>query len=182
MNWLWPFMKCLPLSTLAKWKLYLNKLAEVASLQHHLRELWETIGKHQGKIFTILQTTGRGRLLPLFFYKNIDCFNFWQNVLMNKSMSYKKTKKYITNWSLSIIFQSMNRKLFGSCQHSLMTFFFIWKWLILNKSYSSCSRKFTQRKCYTSTTNKMKCQLIPPSPQDYPVLCKQSVFSVAETY
>lgn len=41
-----------------------------------------------------------------------------------------------------------------------MTFLFIGKWLILNKSYSSCSREFTQGKSYTSKINKRKCQFI----------------------
>lgn len=55
----------------------------------------------------------------------------------------------------------MNRTLSLDPVNSLLTFLFIWKWLILNKSYSSCSREFTQGKCNTSTISKMKCQFIP---------------------
>lgn len=55
----------------------------------------------------------------------------------------------------------MNRTLSLHLVNSLLTFLFIWKWLILNKSYSSCSREFTQGKCNTSTLREMKCQFIP---------------------
>ena len=36
-----------------------------------------------------------------------------------------------------------------------MTFFFIWRWLLLNKSYSICGRELTQWKSYTSTIHEM---------------------------
>lgn len=85
-----------------------------------------------------------------------------------------------TNLSLSIIFQRKcdSNALFRSCQHSLMTFLFLWKGLVLNKSYSSCSRGFTQGKCYTLKINRGNVNPFSAS-MGPPVLHRQSVAKAA---